>query len=733
MIAKTIDIVLITGDRVFAENVRTLINGNDYNLIYLNSFDKFSVRLLPEQSGIIIIDTVLFENQEFFGIESSSLLPVLLICNEDDRISDLKDRCNCLFSCMLKSSVPSELETVLKQILPIDCEKLREDEISLSQYRAALRTMQLGVTITDMEKKIEYVNPADAEMHGYSVDELIGKDSRIFSPKKASVPVKNMDLERWTRESYNIRKDGSLFPVELTSDVICNDSGEPVGIITTSRDITERKAKDSRLRKLLHAAEQSPAMVIMTDIKGDIEYVNPRFTEVTGFSSKEAIGENPRVLKSGAQGEEFYENLWKTISTGHIWQGEFHNKKKNGELYWGHAIISGVKDKEGVIQSYIGIQQDVTDKKEMELELKEKNKELEHLNRLKGEFVAVTSHDLKSPLNAMVSYANLIKEFLPEDSSEKITLYLDRIVESGGKLRKFINEILDMERIESGRLTIHPENTYYDDLLKSCVEINAVSAQDKNIKITFLSEEEQILAFIDKMMMEQVFNNLLSNAVKFSPQDSEIEVLYRKENNKHIVTVKDCGPGIPEADLKNIFSKFFQVKKNGLIPERAFGVGLGLFITKSIVSLHNGTIYVENNSGVGCRFIVEIPVKNRKDKKDVFNVMIIDSDRIISRYLEPALRRKKIAYNIYLSIENIGFDCKEKQPDLIFVHNVDRSDKLTDVLNSDYCHARVVNLVDNERDISAKVPFKNLVCPLTDLEIYQLINETVENSSERKE
>lgn len=257
----------------------------------------------------------------------------------------------------------------------------------------ALDTSNLGVTVTDFDGKIIYTNPAEADMHGYTVEELIGKEARILAPEHThQMPDKSLLKKAGTkkRELINLRKDGSSLPVFLTTDVVRDASGEPIGFVSICEDITERKqaeeallkAHDARLsimkelqleikerkkmetqlRKLTVTVEQNPATIIITDPKGKIEYVNPEFTLSSGFSAEETIGENPRILKSGSQSDEFYAELWETITAGRTWKGDFQNKKKNGELYWESASISPIRDDNGDIVNFVGIKTDVTER-----------------------------------------------------------------------------------------------------------------------------------------------------------------------------------------------------------------------------------------------------------------------------------------------------------------------------------------------------------------------------------
>ncbi|MHB1349558.1 MAG: PAS domain S-box protein [Desulfobulbus sp.] len=267
------------------------------------------------------------------------------------RVSFLRDRNN----------VPSGVLGVSRDIT-----ERRQAEQRLLLLEKAVNTTRTGITFRDTGNIIRFINPADAAMHGYDADELLGKHIRVIAPSKyvKGQGREQMDLlTAWNGESKTRRKDGSEFPVSLVSDVVRDESGEILGVITICEDITQRVKIEGELRKLSRAIEQSPVSVVITNRKGDIEYVNPAFCRNTGYSFEEAIGENPRILKSGWQSPEVYQDLWATISSGNIWRGELSNKTRAGEIFWENVVISPIKDQEGEITHFIAVKENITEQK----------------------------------------------------------------------------------------------------------------------------------------------------------------------------------------------------------------------------------------------------------------------------------------------------------------------------------------------------------------------------------
>ncbi len=220
-----------------------------------------------------------------------------------------------------------------------------------------------------------YAGPRVRELLGYRPEEVVGRnptqfayaeDAPLLSTKLASLiseqePIVNL-------ETRKVRKDGRIVVIESNVIPLVDHTNRPYRYQGVDRDVTARKQVEDQLRKLSRVVEQSPAAIVITDKKGDIEYVNPRFCELSGYTREEAMGKNPRILKSGEMPPEGYKRMWETIASGHEWRGEFHNRRKTGELYWEFASISPIKDAEGKITHYLAVKEDVTARKSVDEE-----------------------------------------------------------------------------------------------------------------------------------------------------------------------------------------------------------------------------------------------------------------------------------------------------------------------------------------------------------------------------
>lgn len=258
-------------------------------------------------------------------------------------------------------------------------------EEELHKLSRAIEQSSSTVVITNNKGIIEYVNPKFTQLTGYTPEEVIGKNPRILKPDNITSEEfyqlwqTIISGREWRGEFCNKKKNGELYWEYASISAVKDQKGEVTHFIAVKEDITERKRIEEELRKLSRAIEQSPSTVMITDNKGAIEYVNPKFTQLTGYTPEEVIGKNPRILKPDTIPSERYRRLWEVITSGGEWRGEFCNKKKNGELYWEFASISGVKNYKGEITHFIAVKEDITERKRAE---EERNKHIQELEDL---------------------------------------------------------------------------------------------------------------------------------------------------------------------------------------------------------------------------------------------------------------------------------------------------------------------------------------------------------------
>ena len=389
-------------------------------------------------------------------------------------------------------------------------------------------------------------------------------------------------------------------------------------------DLLEHKARhdaETELRKLSRAVEQSPNSVIITDINGQMEYVNTATLKLTGYSSEELIGQNPRIFGSGEKSNADYSFLWETILSGKEWFGEFHNKKKNGELYWESASIAPLFSEKGKITNFLGIKTDITESKTLTLELIKAKEHAEQSDRLKSAFLANMSHEIRTPMNGILGFAELLKE--PGLSGAEQQDYIRIIEKSGARMLNIINDIVDISKIEAGVMKLNLKNSnineqteYIHTFFKPEVEAKGMKLFLKN---TLPSNEAMIETDSEKLYA--ILMNLVKNAIKYTEKGS-IEIGYdvvgpveTYHGTSLRFYVKDTGIGIPKDRQEAIFERFIQAD---IEDKKAMqGAGLGLTITKSYVEMLGGHIGVESEEGRGSTFFFTLPYRTRSTEKSL--------------------------------------------------------------------------------------------------------------------
>ena len=480
---------------------------------------------------------------------------------------------------------------------------------SIKKFELLYQTSNDAILIIENTKIIN-CNVKSVEVFKTEKNNILNKTLLDFSPSlqnngasSKSILIKVFDVvAKGKPESFEwIFKKGeeeSFCEINL-SPLFIDDKHYFVAVI---RDITEEKRIEDQNLRLLYAVEQSPASIVITNYDGKIEYVNPKFSKLTGYSFEEAVGQNPRILKSGELTQEVYKNLWQTITSGHEWRGEFHNKKKNGELYWEMASISPVKNSFGKITHFIAIKEDITETKQTHESLKKMAVELTQQNKYLEQFAYIISHNLRSPVANIIGIANTLKE--ADITEEEQAIMMEGLSFSVKKLDEVIldlNNILHIKKEVNEAKEKVAFSKLLDDIKLSIS--NLIEKENVNIKHDF-SEVDEI--FTLKSYMRSIFYNLISNSIKYrQPQISPaIEIKSKRINGKIKLIFKDNGLGI---DLNENGDQVFGLYKR--FHNHQEGKGLGLFMTKMQVETLNGKISISSEINKGTEFKIELEDK----------------------------------------------------------------------------------------------------------------------------
>ena len=348
--------------------------------------------------------------------------------------------------------------------------------------------------------------------------------------------------------------------------------------------------------------ENCSASIVITDCLGQIEYVNPKFCEVTGYPREEVIGQNPRLLKAEGQPKEMYQELWEAISAGQAWSGDFCNRKKQGDIFWEHASISPIRSEQGSITNFVAVKEDITEQKRIAGELLAAQEAALSANRAKSEFLANMSHEIRTPLSAIIGFSDLTLRTSLQPRQQD---YLQKIQTAGDLLLSIINDILDFSKIEAGQLEMEQIPFRLDTVLTNMVDIVQQKLVQKGLELQVTTAPEVNFGLVgDQHRLSQIIVNLLSNAVKFTERGGvALGIALQKKllgRAKLLFSVRDTGIGISNEQARKLFQPFTQA--DGSTTRRFGGTGLGLSISKQLVQMMGGEIWCESEAGRGSTF-----------------------------------------------------------------------------------------------------------------------------------
>ncbi|MFA5059706.1 MAG: PAS domain S-box protein [Candidatus Omnitrophota bacterium] len=570
-------------------------------------------------------------------------------------------------------SADGSLGGIVGTIVDITERKRIEEKISeiQRQQEALLNNIPDIAWLKDKESRIVNANEAFCKSCGLNPKDVIGKNDFELWPKDLAEKYRADDIEvmnsrvRKVMEEPIEHKSGKREWIETIKTPVFSPQGEILGSVGIGRDITQRKKAEEEIRKLLRAIEQSPSSVVITNTSGNIEYVNPKFSEATGYSFSEAIGKNPRILKSGETSSDEYKGLWEAITSGQEWRGIFHNKRKNGELFWESASISPVRNIDGVITHFVAIKEDITEQKKMSDELLLRNQELikreEELSKalgdlkmahgeLKntqnqllqaeklaaiGQLAAGVAHEINNPLGFISSNLETLEQYIDSyleilRATEELKMSVgEKDLKEANAIRQKITQLekdKNFDFIVSDVANLIKESKGGIDRIKRIVKDLRTFARDDKDVMSLSSVEEVLDGVINIVWNEikykadlhkeygqapavqcnaqrlgQVFMNILVNAVQAIREKGTINIKTFFDQKNVYVEIEDSGSGIAKEDILKIFDPFFTTKPVGK------GTGLGLSISYDIIKKHGGEIKVESEPGKGSKFTVVLP------------------------------------------------------------------------------------------------------------------------------
>lgn len=451
----------------------------------------------------------------------------------------------------------------------------------------------------DMQGRLIYANPAAEGLTGRTVTELAAEGYGCWVHPRERERLEN----RWKRCFHGhefqlapyrlLTRSGEFRWMAASWGPLLDEQGRQIGVRGSERDITELMEAQDEARRLAEAVRQTSDSVVITDRNGSILFVNPAFERVTGYRRDEVLGRNPRILKSGRQSTEFYEDLWRTILSGKPWNGRLENKRKDGSIFIEQCTISPVFNQESEIEYFVAVKRDIT----REVALGDQVRQAQKMESI-GKLAGGVAHDFNNLLTVINGNCQLA--LMQMDAQHPARARMEAALSAGSRASELTGQLLAFSR----RQPVQPQRMHIGEALAGMEPVLRSLVGD-HCDLRLLIEPGLPHVHMDPSQFQQVILNLCVNARDAMQGQGAVEVRARSEGGGVVMEVEDTGPGIPEEIRAQIFEPFFTTKPKGQ------GTGLGLSVVYGIVTQNKGSIEVESQPGRGACFRIQWPGADR--------------------------------------------------------------------------------------------------------------------------
>lgn len=519
----------------------------------------------------------------------------------------------------------------------------QEHQRRFDMYDAAINTPALGFWVVDTKGRMREVNEAYLEMSGYSRDEFLALSipdvEAMEHPEEVEAHIKEvMDMGYARFRTAHRRKDGTVWPCEVVANFTQIQGGLFIAFI---EDITRQVEQESRLKQAARVYDTMDQAVVVTDADNKIVAMNPAAERISGYAIDDVIGQDPNIFSSGLHDDDFYKAMWDSLRETDHWTGEIWDKHKDGRVFIKNLAINIIRDDHGNVTQHVSVFSDITERKRQEEALQKAHDELdervrqrtaelkaeverhratvqelriakeraETANKAKTMFLTNMSHELRTPLNAIIGFSDLIMgETFGPVGNDTYMGYLSDINTSGTHLLKLINDILDVSRLETGKMTVDLTDIRPADIAAKVAPMIRPQATDKDIKLVFDIQDPLPEIRADERRLAQVVVKLMSNAVKFSEPGSSVTLAMTSCPTRGWVdiVIKDQGIGMTPREAVRAQRPFEQVDTR--LERRYEGSGLGLSLARSLTELMGGEFFLESEKNKGTTVRVSIPV-----------------------------------------------------------------------------------------------------------------------------
>jgi PAS domain S-box-containing protein len=493
-----------------------------------------------------------------------------------------------------------------------DITERKKAEEDLLLFKTIVETSHEPIAIADSEGDLIYINPAHENLFGRSLEEAKKMNYREYYPPESVEVINNISTPALTRgESWEGELDvfdvnGRRFPLWERADSILDEEGKMIYAFALMHDISERKEAEEELVIKNYALNSSINAIAISDLTGNLTFINPSFLKMWGYSNEtEILGKHSNSFWAS---EEKANQVILHLRNKHNWSGELIGKKKNGILFDVLLSASLVMDKDNNPICMMATFMDITERKRAEQLIIEENRKLKDLSEMKRDIITRVSHELKTPLTSIHGASYYLLNYYKGDMIEEVLEYLEIIHSGGLRLKSLVDDLIDISRLESGKLELKKIEVNITEIISDSFKDVNYFASHRNLLMK-VDLPDKVIVHVDKIRIGQVITNILSNAIKNTPPYGEISVKLNESIDDIFIQVKDNGVGITREEGQSLFKKFGKIERYGKGMEvDTEGSGLGLFISKEIVELHNGNLFFESKGrNKGTIFTIKLP------------------------------------------------------------------------------------------------------------------------------
>ena len=614
-------IFIVEDESIVSLEIQSRVKHLGYSVSGTAAYGDEAIRKVIDLKPDLILMDIRIKG-ELDGIETAAEIkkiyevPIIFLTAYADPVTIQRAKITDPFGYIIKPFEERELHISIEIALYKDhTQKLiREKDKWLTTI---LRSVGDAVIATDTFGKIKFINNVAERLTGFTKEEAINKElSSIFKIRSEATKeyaqnavqkvMQTGEVVGLANHTELVSRNGIVYPIADSGSPIRDENGNITGVVVVFQDLSYYKKTEELINIQTTALNSAYNGIVITDAAGKIIYVNDSMFRITGYAREDLMHKNVNIFKSNLHPEEFFIEMWKTISSGQTWKGEIQNRRKNGDPYYEDMSVTPLKNEHGEIVNYISVKEDISDRKKSEIEIIKAKDEAQRSDRLKSEFLAQMSHEIRTPINIISNFMQIYEDELQEKLSSELKKSISAVKTESHRIISTIDSIVNMAQLKAGTFTPKLQKlNLYEDVIKQYLEQWIQLAEDKKVELLISGELENVFIKGDAYSLSQAINHIIDNAFKYT-EKGKVQLDCKTEIENVIITISDTGTGISPDYLPLIFEPFSQEYQG--YNRKYEGNGLGMALVKQYCSVNNSSITINSEKWVGTIVKVSLPI-----------------------------------------------------------------------------------------------------------------------------